>query len=746
MPEIDKNDERSAPPSGAEGFSRLAQAKADEIRDCVNTEELGAWLKEIAEARLGGWPSERKEKARAWLMGVGRKSVIRKGEATLYAPARDESPPEWAKLALARGRSLLRLSLPRSEENELGAICDWLKSEDGPALDSDWTRISRPQAREAEARWIKELGKRSARAKSQADDAAGTSLFAKIPGEAWAGWRWVKVNSPEALNREGELMSHCVGSYADEVADGEIAIYSLRDPQNKPKLTVEAAQARLQQLKAFANEEAGPEWAEPVGAFVSAFEKIVAPMQPVWSREWAACGLWRAPWNEAGIPSQMASNPETAERARAWGRESQGLADEELEFEAQQGRLETARLIMESGPSAEGVIDALGVSSNPSRARLHEALDLFLPKAMDKAQLLPNALAQWMSRYRFSDEELVSVERLISACPPEADWSDAVTAAARAGKEGPLEWMLARAASLGQEALDEALLSAIDSKSLKCFQLMWGVRERFGAKELTAEKKEKALGVGLFARLPDNELIRFLPEKKMKELSSALEWAIDRESLVIARAILPWAHEESVARALKQAARGGKAKQIKELAPAASERARLEALLEAIRAGSLSGARELLKWVDPQAEDSRALRDAARHGQRELVKLLLPLSDASALGYEALISACGKDGDDASARALINACEREESLGKALNSALDSGRRALLAELCRLAPAAAAERLEALKSERFGEPKAMALSIAMAAVAKPNLKTALASRREKGPREGGPRKASIERG
>lgn len=37
---------------------------------------------------------------------------------------------------------------------------------------------------------------------------------------------------------EGALMRHCVGSYAEQVRQGGLQIYSLRDPQNHPKVTL----------------------------------------------------------------------------------------------------------------------------------------------------------------------------------------------------------------------------------------------------------------------------------------------------------------------------------------------------------------------------------------------------------------------------------------------------------------------------------------------------------------------------
>lgn len=50
---------------------------------------------------------------------------------------------------------------------------------------------------------------------------------------------WVKLTSAAALNREGRLMQHCVGSYAKKVEANHTTIYSLRDARNVPHVTVE---------------------------------------------------------------------------------------------------------------------------------------------------------------------------------------------------------------------------------------------------------------------------------------------------------------------------------------------------------------------------------------------------------------------------------------------------------------------------------------------------------------------------
>ena len=49
-----------------------------------------------------------------------------------------------------------------------------------------------------------------------------------------------KNKTKEALSSEGEMMGHCVGSYCEDVARGDIKIYSLRSPDGKSHVTIEA--------------------------------------------------------------------------------------------------------------------------------------------------------------------------------------------------------------------------------------------------------------------------------------------------------------------------------------------------------------------------------------------------------------------------------------------------------------------------------------------------------------------------
>lgn len=74
------------------------------------------------------------------------------------------------------------------------------------------------------------------------------------------GWSWVDLRTEPQIQREGKIMSHCVhGShYVEGVMEGRMKLYSLRDKDNKPQLTVQymVNDKHLRQYRGFANANA----------------------------------------------------------------------------------------------------------------------------------------------------------------------------------------------------------------------------------------------------------------------------------------------------------------------------------------------------------------------------------------------------------------------------------------------------------------------------------------------------------
>lgn len=276
-------------PATLNSFSGLVQDRASQIRNCANEPDMRAWLEALFLEKFNS-QDERAQKAWAWCSTVGRKYMLREGASIAFAPSPSTlaAAPRWILDAVEAGKLLTALSLAPAERELFSSILDWMRSPSGPSLNSDWSKISVPQAKAAELAWIDAMAKAAAKKDLEAADAAGTALFSALglgasepepgasSGPEWAGWRWVAVKSADALDREGSLMRHCVGSYADDVASGEKQIYSLRDPSNTPRLTVEAQGAKLSQIKAFANAACPAGLLPAVAAFATSFEADAA--------------------------------------------------------------------------------------------------------------------------------------------------------------------------------------------------------------------------------------------------------------------------------------------------------------------------------------------------------------------------------------------------------------------------------------------------------------------------------------
>jgi len=243
-------------------------------RNILNTQDVLRWLNEIADDRLMDIAEERSQKTRQWLLIVARKWILREGSTeSIRAGATNSAEfPEWAKKSINEGSAVDRLLFTREERDKLAQIVDWLRAPDGPSLRTDWTRIGVDQALKSEQQWvadnIRATERMLAAKKDQDVDAEGVSTVLSLDN----GWRWVKVLSKDSLDREGALMRHCVGSYANLVAQGAVDIWSLRDSDNQPHVTIETRGEELRQLKGFANAYMRAEFASATAVFLRYFE------------------------------------------------------------------------------------------------------------------------------------------------------------------------------------------------------------------------------------------------------------------------------------------------------------------------------------------------------------------------------------------------------------------------------------------------------------------------------------------
>ncbi len=95
------------------------------------------------------------------------------------------------------------------------------------------------------------------------------------------GWRVVRLMTVQSLEREGRMMRHCLGDggYDACLSSGPFQFYSLRDPKNRPHVTLSLVGNRLSEMNGFANNPVTGRHRLRVAMFLNACE-VQAPESP----------------------------------------------------------------------------------------------------------------------------------------------------------------------------------------------------------------------------------------------------------------------------------------------------------------------------------------------------------------------------------------------------------------------------------------------------------------------------------
>ena len=146
----------------------------------------------------------------------------------------------------------LKNYLKKNPENvgEIEHIIDFLNSDKAP---NRLQKASYSEMKSSSEKWMKTLIKKGNNIVETEEDVDLEITFEH-------GFRLVKLSSKEAYEREGSLMSHCVGSYHD---NDNSTIYSLRDSNNKPHCTMEITkdnEGEINQLKGKGNGSIHPKY------------------------------------------------------------------------------------------------------------------------------------------------------------------------------------------------------------------------------------------------------------------------------------------------------------------------------------------------------------------------------------------------------------------------------------------------------------------------------------------------------
>lgn len=120
-------------------------------------------------------------------------------------------------------------------------------------------KMSYAQAKELAEKWVERL-------KKQAEYVVETEEDTELTLDLGEGMRLVKLIGKSAFQREGKLMSHCVGSYYDKK---DLEIYSVRDIKNNPHCTIEIRKNRgnkgdINQIKGKGNGSIHPRYISQV--------------------------------------------------------------------------------------------------------------------------------------------------------------------------------------------------------------------------------------------------------------------------------------------------------------------------------------------------------------------------------------------------------------------------------------------------------------------------------------------------
>ena len=154
-----------------------------------------------------------------------------------------------------------------TNESDLEHIVDFFVSEAAP------TRLQKMSFQDA---------KRKAKEWSERNQKKGRDLVDRedeleVVHDFLDGTKIVKLLTKKAFEREGFLMSHCVGGYNPNTAD--LFIYSYRDEKNQPHATFEVRKngGEIVQIKGKGNGPIHPRYIHPILAFLKTVGMEIRP-------------------------------------------------------------------------------------------------------------------------------------------------------------------------------------------------------------------------------------------------------------------------------------------------------------------------------------------------------------------------------------------------------------------------------------------------------------------------------------
>jgi len=183
----------------------------------------------------------------------------------------DGAAPDWVVKAMARGDEIVVIRLNATLRKLLERVVRWAAETTAPGEEPGVIRMAVPDAIEQAERWRRNQ-------QASADQPPGTTLIYSY-GELY---HFLRLETPETLEIEGDRMANCVGSYAWEVENGECQIVSMRrvsDGASRATIEIDS-DGYIQQAKGRANGSVAEEDRLALKTFVNAFGYRV-----VWDHE-----------------------------------------------------------------------------------------------------------------------------------------------------------------------------------------------------------------------------------------------------------------------------------------------------------------------------------------------------------------------------------------------------------------------------------------------------------------------------
>jgi hypothetical protein len=215
-------------------------------RNVINEDEVEPWLI----ASFG----QRYQDLLPWLTSTVRRWIIKNAPAVASNIDTKQELPAWLQKALDANDELVSLSLDDALYNRIAPVLDYIENLVAQKPDVKLNSVGFDVAEARSIKWHADLAKKVVTIK----DEDGASVVTTYPD----GYTWRYVVGKLALNREGDLMGHCVGSYHSVAIRGGVSIFSLRDGDNEPHVTIEVVRASnsIQQIKGKANQEVLPKY------------------------------------------------------------------------------------------------------------------------------------------------------------------------------------------------------------------------------------------------------------------------------------------------------------------------------------------------------------------------------------------------------------------------------------------------------------------------------------------------------